>query len=254
MAIAKAGQADIVTVGNETLLTGALTESQLLAYIAQVKAQVPASVQVSTVETWNVLVDHPNVIAAVDVVLPNIYPFCENSPASSALATLESDYAQIRQASGAKQLMITESGWPSGGSPPAQAPFAIPSPEDQLAYFVGAEPWAKQNEVVMIWFAAFSEPWKAATTTMPRGVSSADGVAATRGLFIPALTSLSATLRRTGSFCSASHTSPMPPSPIFCSKRYRPATAPADSGASVERRVSTGVRVFVSRHVCEGPP
>jgi exo-beta-1,3-glucanase (GH17 family) len=159
--MANAGQADILTVGNETLLTGALTESQLLNYIAYVKAKVPASVQVSTVDTWSVLVNHPNVIAAVDVVLANIYPFWENSPETSALATLQSDYAQIRQASGTKQLMITETGWPSSGSPSSQAPSAIPSQANQRAYFLGAEQWARQNNIVMIWFEAYSEPWKA---------------------------------------------------------------------------------------------
>ena len=161
IAMANAGQADIVTVGNETLLTGVLTESQLLTYIAYVKAQVPASVQVSTVETWNVLVSHPNIIAAVDVVLANIYPFWENSTETNALATLQSDYGQILNASGGKELMIAETGWPSSGAPPSQAPAAIPSPANQLAYFLGAEQWAKQNNVTVIWFEAFSEPWKA---------------------------------------------------------------------------------------------
>jgi GPH family glycoside/pentoside/hexuronide:cation symporter len=161
VAMANAGQTDIVTVGNETLLTGALTESQLLTYIASVKAQVPASVQVSTVETWNILVAHPNVINAVDVVLANIYPFWEDSPATNALATLQLDYAQILRASGSKELMIAETGWPSSGSPSSQAPAAIPSSANQLAYFLAAEQWARQNNVVIIWFEAFSEPWKA---------------------------------------------------------------------------------------------
>jgi GPH family glycoside/pentoside/hexuronide:cation symporter len=159
--IANAGQADVVTVGNETLLTGALTESQLLTYIDYVKARVPASVQVSTVETWNVLVNHPNVIAAVDVVLANIYPFWENSPETNALTTLQADYAQIKQASGTKQLMIAETGWPSSGSPPSQASSALPSQANQVAYFISAQQWARQNNVILIWFEACSEPWKA---------------------------------------------------------------------------------------------
>ena len=161
VAMANAGQADIVAVGNETLQGGTLTESQLLAYIASVKAQVPSSVEVSTVDTWNELVQHPNVIAAVDVVLANIYPFWENSTASNAPATLESDYAQILNASGGKQIMITETGWPSSGSASSLAPAAIPSASNQLSYFLAAEEWSRQNNVAMIWFEAFSEPWKA---------------------------------------------------------------------------------------------
>ena len=159
--MANAGQADIVAVGDETLLTGALTESQLLAYIASVKSQVPATVQVGTVDTWNVLAAHPNVIQAVDVVLANIYPFWEDATASNALGTLQSDYAQILQASGGKPLLIAETGWPSSGAPSAQAPAAIPSPSNQLAYFLAAQQWARANNINIIWFEAFSEPWKA---------------------------------------------------------------------------------------------
>ena len=159
--IANAGQADIVTVGNESLFSGALTESQLLGYIVYVKARVPASVQVATVDTWNVLVQHPAVIAAEDVVLANIYPFYENSSASNAVITLQADYAKIKQAVGTKTLMITETGWPSSGAPPSQAPAATPSLANQISYFVAAEQWARQNNIVLIWFEAFNEPWKA---------------------------------------------------------------------------------------------
>jgi GPH family glycoside/pentoside/hexuronide:cation symporter len=160
--MANAGQADIVTVGNETLYNGALTESQLLAYIAYVRAGLKnPSVQVSTVDTWNELVSHPDVIAACDVVLANIYPFYENTPESNALAQLQSDYAQILAASGSKELMIAETGWPSSGSPPSNDLLAIPSQANQQDYFLSAEQWARQNGIQMIWFEAFSEPWKA---------------------------------------------------------------------------------------------
>jgi len=53
IAMANAGQADVVVVGDETLYSGTLTESQLLSYIAYVKAGISVpSVQVSTADTW----------------------------------------------------------------------------------------------------------------------------------------------------------------------------------------------------------
>src|ERR1017187_6034484 len=52
--------------------------------------------------------------------------------------------------------------------------------------------------------------------------------ATTSRVSIPARITFSATRRRTGSFCSAIHTSPMPPSPASCSRWYGPTTAPAD--------------------------
>jgi len=161
--IANNGWADIISVGNETLYTGYLTESQLLSYITYVRSNVSptVSVQVSTVDTWSALQGHPNVIAACDVVLPTIYPFWENSPAPTAVAKLQSDYSQILQASGSKPVIIAETGWPSSGPPSSRAPLAIPSAANQLSYFVGAEQWARQNQIQMIWFEAYSEPWKA---------------------------------------------------------------------------------------------
>jgi exo-beta-1,3-glucanase (GH17 family)/putative component of membrane protein insertase Oxa1/YidC/SpoIIIJ protein YidD len=169
IAMANAGQADVVVVGNETLYSGTLTESQLLSYIAYVKAGIAVpSVQVSTADTWNELAQqHPNVIAAVDVVLASIYPFYENVAEGGAVTQLQSDYAQLQQAAGTKPIIITETGWPSSGSPASFSPMAIPSPANQLTYFLGAEQWARQNNVSMIWFEAFSEPWKANYSDYP---------------------------------------------------------------------------------------
>jgi GPH family glycoside/pentoside/hexuronide:cation symporter len=161
IAMANAGDADIVTVGNETLLTGALTEDQLLAYIAYVRARVPAAVSVSTVDTWSELTGHPNVVAACDVVCATVYPFWENVPISEAMARLRSDYAAICAAAGGKQVIVAETGWPSAGAPPYQAPKAVPSEANQLTFFLQAEQGAKENGIVLIWFEAFSEPWKA---------------------------------------------------------------------------------------------
>src|SRR5713226_8353347 len=44
----------------------------------------------------------------------------------------------------------------------------------------------------------------------------------TASSYMPALINFTATRRRTGAVCSASHTLPMPPSPSFCSSRYGP--------------------------------
>jgi GPH family glycoside/pentoside/hexuronide:cation symporter len=161
VAVANAGHADIVAVGNETLQFNTLTEAQLLADIAYVKSRVPATVQVSTVDTWNALVAHPNVIASADIVLCNVYPFWENSVAASALTTLQSDYAQMKKASGTKTIYIAETGWPSSGAASSQAPLAIPSQANQVAYFLGIEQWAEQNNVTVIFFEGFNEPFKA---------------------------------------------------------------------------------------------
>src|SRR6266849_2911090 len=73
---------------------------------------------------------------------------------------------------------------------------------------------------------------------------------------LPTLMSFNATCRRTGAVCSASHTCPMPPSPILRMSRYGPmdlgsvvvwlAPEPADGAGeanSEESKVASGSRV-----------
>lgn len=64
IAAANAGNVDIAIVGSEVLLRGDLSEAQLLAYMAQVRAAIPSNIPVTTADTYGVLLSHPNVIAA----------------------------------------------------------------------------------------------------------------------------------------------------------------------------------------------
>jgi len=166
ISIANAGQADIIVIGNETLYSGSLVECQLISYITYVRNRLTPgiNVQVATTDTWSVLVNHPNVIAAEDVVLASIYPFYENVAEPNAVTQLASDYASIKMASGAKQTIISETGWPSAGGLPAANSPSVPSPSNQLAYFLAAEQWASQNNVLLFWFQGWNEPWKSSAT------------------------------------------------------------------------------------------
>lgn len=159
---ANAGNVDIAVVGNEVLLTNSQSESQVLAYIQSVKAQVPANVKVTYVDTWNTIVAHPNIIAAVDVVAVNIYPFYENQSIDQALATFQADYAQTVQAAGGKPVIIAETGWPSAGNPPSFSMAAVPSLANAAQFFTSVEAWARSNgNPPLFYFEGYDEPWKA---------------------------------------------------------------------------------------------
>ncbi|MHC4399027.1 MAG: hypothetical protein ACYTG0_05035 [Planctomycetota bacterium] len=74
------GHADMVIVGSEVLLRGDVTKEVLIDYINDVKARLAAAqvdVPVTTADVYGVLLANPEVIAAVDVVLANYYPFWE---------------------------------------------------------------------------------------------------------------------------------------------------------------------------------
>ena len=79
-----------------------------------------------------------------------------------------------------------------------------------------------------------------------RACRSASKRAMTWRLSMPGLMTFRATLRRTGSVCSAMKTVPMPPSPICCSSLYGPMTVPGRSRGE-------GCRLDVGRAEPRGP-
>ena len=176
IAQANAGNADVVIVGSEVLLRNDLTEAQLIAYINQVRQQIPANIPVGTADVYGKLLEHPGVINASSVVLPNFYPYWEGKPVNTAIATLHRQYQQIVAVAGGKPVVISETGWPSAGNTICNA---VPSPENAAFYFLNFVSWAKANNVGYFYFDALDENWKSAYEG-PQGahwgIFTADGV------------------------------------------------------------------------------
>jgi exo-beta-1,3-glucanase (GH17 family) len=155
--IASAGHADIVIVGSEVLLRNDLTEAELLAAIQQVKQALPG-VPVTTADVYSQLLLHPAIIAAVDVVLVNYYPFWEGVPVEHAIASLHRRHQELVAAVGGKPIMVSETGWPSCGDPIGQA---VPSMANASAYALNFVSWARSTGVPYFYFSALDEAWKA---------------------------------------------------------------------------------------------
>jgi exo-beta-1,3-glucanase (GH17 family) len=162
--VGQAGQADMLIVGSEVLLRGDLTEGQLIGYINQVKEAVPG-VPVATADFYGELIAHPSVLAAGDVVLANFYPYWEGIDVQQAVASLQYRYQQVEAVAGGKQVLVSETGWPSGGNPYGNA---VPSPENATFYFRSSVSWARAGGVGYFYFEAFDETWKA-TYEGPQG-------------------------------------------------------------------------------------
>ncbi len=155
---ANAGNVDIAIVGSEVLLRGDQTEAQLIAYMNQVRAAIPAGIPVTTADTYNTLLAHPNVIAASDVIAANFYAYWEDDAIDNALCDLASEYAQVVSAAGGKQVTVSETGWPSGGV--AQG-AAVPTPANAAQFALQFVSWARAANVAYFYFEAFDEAWKA---------------------------------------------------------------------------------------------
>lgn len=156
IAVARAGHADIVAVGNEVLLRGDLGEDELIDRIQQVKRALPG-VPVGYVDAYFLFEKHPRVTAVCDVVMTNCYPFWEGCPREQALAYMQTMLARTRAAAPGKRVLISETGWPDQGS---AFHGAVPGAEAAMQYFVDTAAWAESEGLEWFHFAAFDEAWK----------------------------------------------------------------------------------------------
>lgn len=158
IAVARAGHADILAVGNEVLLREDLPEAELIDYIERARAGAPG-VPVGYVDAYFKFVDHPAVTAACDVVLANLYPFWEGCPAQYALPYMKDMYRRAAGAAGGKPVIVSETGWPNKGEP---FEGAVPSFANAVKYFIDAMAWAEEEGIELFYFSAFDEAWKVA--------------------------------------------------------------------------------------------
>ena len=156
LAVAKAGHADMVAVGNEVMLRKDLSEDQLIDYIGQVKRALPG-VEVGYVDAYYLFEKYPRITAACDILLTNCYPFWEGCPAEQAIAYMQSMYRRTQAVASGKRVIISETGWPNKGS---SFHGAVPSMSGAMRYFCDSFDWAEADGVDIFYFSAFDEAWK----------------------------------------------------------------------------------------------
>jgi exo-beta-1,3-glucanase (GH17 family) len=143
-------------VGNEFLLGNFEGESRLINLINQVNNAT--NVPVTTAETYNTWIDHPNLVNAVDFIGIHIYPYWEGISIDGAAQFVVDKYNLIKQTFPGKEVVIFETGWPTEGSAHYSA---VPSEENQKKFLEDFIPLAEQNNIKYFIFEGFDEPWKA---------------------------------------------------------------------------------------------
>lgn len=155
--VARAGHADLVAVGNEVLLREDLGVDELVGYLERVKAALPG-IPVGYVDAYYLFCQHPALVAACDVIFANCYPFWEYCALDDALAYMREMYRRVVAIAGGRKVILSETGWPSAGSPVGAA---VPSIDNALRYFLNTIEWTEAEGIELFWFAAFDEAWKA---------------------------------------------------------------------------------------------
>ena len=102
-----------IFVGNETIYRGEQKVSDLITMIQRVKRSV--SVPVTTGEIWNVWIEHPELVSAVDYIAAHILPYWEGFSEAQAVDQAIIIYDKLRSAYPGKRIVIAEFGWPSAG-------------------------------------------------------------------------------------------------------------------------------------------
>ena len=104
-----------IVVGNEVMLHGDMTASDLRATIRSVKARV--SVPVTYADVWEYWLRYREIGADVDFITVHILPYWENIPvrAEDAAAHVVAIAKQVASAFPGKEILIGETGWPSNG-------------------------------------------------------------------------------------------------------------------------------------------
>jgi len=154
--IAKKGQADVLAIGNEVLLREDLEIEELISYIKRVKEAVP-HVKVGYVDAYYMFVNYPEIVDACDVLLANCYPFWEHCSLEISVDYMKKMYELVKANAKGKEVMISETGWPSAGS---QYGGAEPSYVNAMSYFIQTQKWALTEDVPLFYFSSFDEVWK----------------------------------------------------------------------------------------------
>ncbi len=152
-----AGHVDLAAVGNEVLLREDLNEDALLSAIAHVKAAVPG-MKVGYVDAYYLFCEHPRLVEACDVLFINCYPFWEECSLEHSIAYMKEMVARVERVASGKQLVISETGWPSDGNPVGAA---IPAERNALLYALNTFDWTNGAGLDLFSFSAFDEAWKA---------------------------------------------------------------------------------------------
>jgi exo-beta-1,3-glucanase (GH17 family) len=148
-----------LVVGNEVLLRGQMSGSDLASTIRSVKAQV--KVPVTYADVWEFWLRNPELASAVDFITIHILPYWEDFPvpAPQAAAHVEAIRRRVAAAFPGKEIVIGEVGWPSAGR---MREGALPSPANQARVLQDVLALAKREHYRVNVIESFDAPWKRA--------------------------------------------------------------------------------------------
>lgn len=148
---------DTISIGNEVVNNGG-SASDVVSAVKTARSMLQSAGyngKVVTVDTFVAIIDNPELCEVSDFAAANCHAFFNaDITADGAGEYVASEAQRVKEACGGKDVVITESGWPSAGDPNGSA---IPSPENQKAAISSLRNAFSSNIVL---FSAFNDAWK----------------------------------------------------------------------------------------------
>lgn len=148
---------DTISIGNELVNSGAASPSAVVAAIGTARGLLDAAGypgKIVTVDTLIATVANPILCASSDYCAVNNHPFFDpNTAASEVSSFFENSVASLLAVVTGKEIVITETGWPTCGSANGAA---VPSLANQ-ATALSAIKAAYSNAVIL---SAYNDLWK----------------------------------------------------------------------------------------------
>jgi len=175
-----------ILVGNENVLqqNSPFHVDDVIGYIQEIKSNLSNSdVKVGTsqrINEWILPTSNPDIeklAAECDFVGANIYPFFSDTPKSvtNPVGVLEDEFKQVQTRWPDKHVVITETGWPSGGGSSPVAPKNVGTLKNEEMYWYGLKTF---TEAPKFWFAFYD---RKKGDPMSKGVEGHFGLASADG-------------------------------------------------------------------------
>jgi exo-beta-1,3-glucanase (GH17 family)/cellulose synthase/poly-beta-1,6-N-acetylglucosamine synthase-like glycosyltransferase len=144
-----------VMVGNEDLLRGDVSETELAGYLDRVRKSVRQPVGYA--DTWATWLKHPAIAPHVDFIAVHLFPYWEGIDVESAVDFCFRELKAVQDAYPKKPVIIGEIGWPSEGRIRGGAVASVSNEALFLRQFLARADKEGERYYIM---EAFDQPWK----------------------------------------------------------------------------------------------
>lgn len=150
---------DTISIGNELVNTGKNSPGDVVNAVNSARQTLRSAGyngSVVTVDTFDVMIKHPELCQASDYCAANCHAFFDSDMTPQQAGPYVKNQAeQVSKAAGGKPTVITESGWPSAGEANGDA---VPSKENQKIAIQSLKNSFSSGGVIL--FTAFDDKWK----------------------------------------------------------------------------------------------